>query len=408
MLETLVRQLNMVRLSVGVLALITMVGCTGLIDSGNEGLTAEQAKAKTAWLTKALPQLSKDCIVCHNGSRAGIEFLGAQGGDMGVRDGLIAFEPAVVNLDAPASSRLLTKGVHDGPGLLANQVSDILEWIRAEKDAQPDPGVTGPILETTQFIPAICTSGVPPASTCPTNDVDLTELGIPGAKIHFVAQSLGTGLYLNQLSLIGGPMGVNVEHPLFVSWPADGGEPLPDSIDRFFNVKMNLMANDTQPIAGGVASFNGFMATNKISIHFKVVSAYKPDTGGGGGGGGANLGCKDLPSFKANAQQLFAAPAGGAGQSCLSCHGGQNGNATSAMNITGVNSADDAVLVTACNQIKTRTNTTTPDQSGVFLAPDPANANHPFKFNVAQLGVFKNGPPGTGVLGWINAEKVAP
>ncbi len=410
MLETLVRQLNMVRLSIGALVL-TMVGCTGLIDDpAGDGLSSKQVAANKAWVEKAQPQLSRDCLVCHNGSRAGVGFLAATGDDLAVRDGLLAFDPAVVNLDAPASSRLLTKGLHDGPALTSSEISDVLEWIRAEKDAQPDAsGTPGGVdaLQTAKFVPAICTSGLPPADTCPTNDVDLTDLGIPGAKIHFVAQALGSGLYVNQLSLVGGPMGANIEHPLFVSWP-EGAEPLPDTIDRFFNVKMNVKVNDTQPIAGGLASFNGFVATDSISIGFKIASPYKPDAGGGGGGGGDNLGCKDLPSFKSNAQQLFAAPAGGAGQSCLSCHGGQNGNATSAMNITGVNSGDDAVVLTACNQIKTRTNTTTPEQSGVFLAPDPGNQNHPFKFNAAQLGVFKNGPPGTGVLGWINAEKVAP
>jgi len=407
MLETLVRQLNMVRLSVGAVAMLALVGCTGLIDDGNGGLTPEQKVAKDLWIKKALPELNKDCAVCHNGSRPMIDFLTGTT-ELGIRDTLVAFDPAVVNLDAPQSSRLLTKGVHDGPALQSEQVSNILEWIRAEKDAQPDPGMGGPTLETAAFIPAICTAGTPPDPTCPTNDIDLTALGIPGAKIHFVANALGTGLYLNQLSLIGGDMGAYIEHPLFVSWPAAGGDPVPDSIDRFFNVKMNLMAAETAQIQGGTAGFVGFLATDKLTIHFKVASPYQAAGGGGGGGGGGDTGCKDLTSFKTNAQTLFSQPAGGAGQSCLSCHGGQNGNATSAMNITGANATDDATLQTVCNQIKTRVNLTTPDQSGVFLAPDPGNMNHPFRFTAAQLGTFKNGPPGTGVLGWINAEKVAP
>ena len=137
------------------------------------------------------------------------------------------------------------------------------------------------------------------------------------------------------------------------------------------------------------------------------MKPYQADTGGGGGGGG-DTGCKDLTSFKTNAQTLFSQAAGGAGQSCLSCHGGQNGNATSAMNITGANATDDATLQTVCNQISTRINLTTPDQSGVFLAPDPGNRITRSASPRAQLGTFKNGPPGTGVLGWINAEKVAP
>lgn len=410
MLETLVSRLNMVRLSASAFALVAMagVGCTGLIDDGSSGLTDEAAAAKKAWIENASPVLTTNCVSCHNGSRPNIDFL--SGADaMGVHDRLIAYTPAVVNLDAPGSSRLLTKGLHDGPALLAADASAVLEWIQKEKDAQAatvDPG-GGPVLETAQFIPAICTAGTPPAPTCPVNDVDLTSIGLAGAKIHFVAQALGSGLYLNQLSVVAATDGAYIEHPLFASWPTDGSATRFDTIDRFFNIKMNLMANATEMIGGGTAAFIGFNANDKISIHFKVVKPFQPDAGGGGGGGGTG-GCKVLPSFKTNAQALFTTAVGGAGQSCLSCHGGQNNNATSAMNITGVNAADDATILLACNQIKTRINTTDPNQSGVLLAADPANNNHPFRFTAAQLGTFKNGPPGSGLLGWINAEKIAP
>lgn len=402
MLETLVRQLNMVRLSIGAAAFVTLAGCTGLIGSGGGG---EGDVARTTWVDKAAPVLLTNCVACHNGSRPNINFLEGSG-DLVIRDTLLAFEPAVVNLDAPASSRLLTKGIHDGPALLASQASDVLEWIQAEKDAAADPGGTDPMLQTVKFTPAICTSGTPPAATCPVNDVDLTDLGLPGAKLHFVAQALGSGLYLNQLSVIAGADGVYMEHPLFASWPTDGSETRFDTIDRFYNVKLNQMAGSTAQLGGGTAAFIGFNATDKISISFKALKKFQPDAGGGSGGGETG-GCKVLASFKTNALPLFTTNVGV--NACLSCHGGQNGNATSAMNITGINAADDATIMNACNQIKTRINTTAPDQSGVFLAVDPANTNHPVKFGTAaQFNTFKNGPPGTGILGWINAEKVAP
>jgi cytochrome c553 len=410
MLETLVRRLNMVRLTALALAFValTLGGCTGLIDDGNGGLTMEEVKARKMWVDKASPVLMTSCIGCHAGQRPNTDFL-AGTEDLEIRARMITFTPAVINLSAPQSSRILTKGPHEGPSLTATETSDVLEWIRAEKDAQPDPGETDPAanLETTPFIPAICTSGTPPSPTCPTNDIDLTEVGLPGAKLHFVATALGSGLYLNQLSIIPGPDGVYLEHPLFASYP-DGESVVPDEIDRFYNVKLNLMGNATgEQIQGGYASFPLFKPNAKISVLFKIVKAYQPETPGGPGGGGGG-GCKKLDDFKTSARALFAQPAGGAAQSCLSCHGGQNGNATSAMNITGVNAADDPTIQLACNQILTRANLTTPDQSGVFLAPDPGNNNHPFRFTAAQLNTFKNGPPGTGVLGWINLEKVAP
>lgn len=404
MLETLVRQLNMVRLSVGAFALVAMTGCVGLIGDG--GAPSSSDVATKAWIDKAAPVLLTNCISCHNGSQANIGFLEGQG-DMAVHDTLLAYEPAVVNLDAPASSRLLTKGVHDGPALLASQASDLLEWIQAEKDAQATPGGEDPGLQTELFTPLMCTAGTPgdAGGQCPTNDVDLTSLGLAGAKLHFVAQALGSGLYLNQLSVIPGADGMYLEHPLFVSYPADGSEPVFDSIDRFFNVKINAMANATTSIGGGTAAFIGFNATDKIAIHFKALKAYQPDAGTGGAGGDNGGGCKALASFKTNAQPNFANPvAGGATQACRACHAGTDGSATSAMNITGVNAADDPTIQTACNQIRTRINTTTPDQSSIFLAPDPAsNLNHPYKLTAAQFTTFK-----TAVNMWITAEKTAP
>ena len=410
MLETLVRRLNMVRLSVGALALValTLGGCTGLIDDNSGGLTQEELKARKMWTEKAAPVLTTSCIGCHAGQRPNTDFLLGTT-DLEIRARMIEFTPAVINLSAPQSSRILTKGPHEGPSLTATETSDVLEWVRAEKDAQPDPGATDPAanLETTPFTPAICTSGTPPAPTCPTNDIDLTEVGLPGAKLHFVATALGSGLYLNQLSIIPGADGVFMEHPLFASYP-DGEPVVPDEIDRFYNVKMNLMGNAAaEQIQGGYAAFPLFKPNAKISVLFKIVKAFQAETPGGPGGPGGG-GCKVLASFKTNAVALFAQPAGGAGQSCLGCHGGQNANATSAMNITGVNSPDDPTIQLACNQILTRANLVAPDQSGFFLAPDPGNNNHPFRFTAAQLNTFKNGPPGTGVLGWINAEKVAP
>jgi hypothetical protein len=62
----------------------------------------------------------------------------------------------------------------------------------------------------------------------------------------------------------------------------------------------------------------------------------------------------------------------------------------------------------ACNQILSRVVKTAPDTSGLFLAPDPGNNNHPFRFTAAQLNTFKNGPPGAGILKWIADETVAP
>ena len=407
MLETLVRHLDMVRLTIVGSCLLVMVGCSGLVDTGGGGgLTPEAALARKAWLEKALPTLTANCLSCHNGSRANIGFMEGTG-DLVQRDALMAYTPSVVNLDAPSSSRLMTKGAHEGPPLDAVQTSNLLEWVQAEHDAAiPDPGVDTAALETEKFIPQMCTGGVAGVDpTCPINTVALDTVGdgVVGAKISFVVQALGSGLYVTNLKLIPGTGGAFIEHPLFVSWPAD--ETLPptfDQIDRFFNVKMNLMMTATpeeQQIGGGTAAFVGFHAgpMDKLTIHFKAAKLYQTDPGSGGGGGG-DAGCKKLDLFKAGAQ-------GPLNTNCRSCHGGQDANATSAMNITGVDGTDDPTLQAACNQVRTRVNFQTIDQSGIFLASVPGNGNHPFTFNgnTGAHDAFK-----TALNPWIVGERDAP
>jgi hypothetical protein len=416
MLETLVRSLHMVRLTViSALALMAFTGCTGLVDGyGGDG---EASIAKKAFIDKAYPAFKTNCETCHNGSQdtatQTIGFL-ANGPDaLLIRDTLLGYTPAVVNTDAPSSSRILTKGLHAGPALVNSDASAILEWIQAEKDALPKPGEGEPSLETEPFVPLLCSGGVPGDMTCPFNSVPLDAIGGPGSKIQFIAQALGSGLYLNNLKLIQDPtMGGYIEHPLFVATPPDtdmdgkpDGPSKPDLIDRFFNVKMNLkndVTGDAQQIAGGTAAFVGFVASadpsvaDRITIHFKGVDIYKPDMTPPGGGGG----CKVPASFETNARAQLNA-------NCGSCHRGQNTQATNSLNLTGVDQPNGATPNQACNQTLLRVNTVDLDQSSIYLTTqiNGGAANHPYHFNntPATETAFRNA-----VNVWINAEKTAP
>lgn len=397
MLETLVRQLHLVRITAAATAVFAL-GCTGLIDAGGTGdLTPEQAAAREAWVSEAQPVLAQNCAACHNGSRANIGFL--EGDVMAQRDDLLAYEPLVVNLTAPQSSRLLTKGLHEGPALTASQASSILQWVQKQKDASDVAGGGDLSLETDPFIPLVCTAGAPGTVDCPFNNVALDKVGVPGGVIRFTVQSLGSGLYLANLKLIPGADGAYIEHPLFVSKP-DNGDAKPDTIDRFFNVKMNLQQGATdaqQQIAGGTAAFVGFLASDPLSIYFKKADKYQDD----GMMPMPQSGCKKLTEFKA-ARTAFSAAVGGAAQACTACHAGTNAGATGAMGIANIGSADDTVVQNVCNQVLIRVNLTTPDQSGIYLAPAPAST-HPFRFTQAQLDMFK-----ATVNTWVMAEKTAP
>ncbi|HWU88781.1 MAG TPA: hypothetical protein VN253_16055 [Kofleriaceae bacterium] len=398
MLETLVRHLDMVRLTVATSAL-ALAGCTGLIDGGSP---SKAEIARQLWTDKALPALTAGtCVTCHNGSRANVGFL-AGTDDIAVRQTLMTFDPPALNLDAPQSSRLITKGAHDGPPLDGGQRSDVQEWIQAEKEAAADvPG--GPNsndIRTQDFLPARCTQGLPGTADCPINELPLDDLGngvsIPGAKITFVMQAVGSGIYLNNLKLIPGAMGAYIEHPLFVSVPTDPkAKPVADTFDRFFNVKMNLMTGAGAPeqqLGGGTAAFVNFPPGDKIAIFFKAAKVFQAD---GPGGGTGPTGCKVPTQFETAARAQL-------NTNCGNCHRGQNGGATSALDMTGV---DQPNAMNACNQVRLRVNLDDINQSGIFLATTPGNANHPFTFggNATTFNAFK-----AALTPWINAEKTAP
>ena len=65
MLETLCRHLDMVRLSAAGVLMIALVGCTGLVDGGSDGLTPQQRTARQKFQQEAAPILHQDCVTCH-------------------------------------------------------------------------------------------------------------------------------------------------------------------------------------------------------------------------------------------------------------------------------------------------------------------------------------------------------
>src|SRR5262249_40548506 len=156
--------------------------------------------ARQAFVSKAKPVFDSVCVSCHAGSVANVGFLAGKDA-LSERATIMAFDPQVVNLEAPQSSRVLTKGPHSGPELLPQQLSDVLEWISAERDAVGTGGL-GPELATARFTPLLCTSGNPGDPTCPINYVDLTGIlqGWAGAQIKMVAQPLSQDLYVTNLA----------------------------------------------------------------------------------------------------------------------------------------------------------------------------------------------------------------
>ncbi|MFT3699210.1 MAG: hypothetical protein QM831_39045 [Kofleriaceae bacterium] len=412
MLDTLMRHLDMVRLSAAAAAVVLM-GCTGLISgddssSGGGNLTPEEQVARQKFTDDAYPIFSTVCAACHVAMDP--TFLKGTDGkedSEAMREALMAWTPAVINLDAPASSRVLVKGSHSGPPLDATQSAAILGWIQAEKDAA-GAASTEVEIQTPQFTPLLCTGGTAGdvsgcttgGACCPINIVKLDGLGLAGAEIDFVAQPLSSDLYLSDIYLKGAADGVYMEHPLFVSWDSTGTNAIPDTLDRFFAVKMNLAQTTTTAvcpgpscdhIGAGAAAFVGFPPSNKLSISFKVLEAYHPDATPPPAATGC--GTNGFASFKTNVQPMMA--------TCQQqCHGGTNAGAKNAMDLSGLASTTDN---NTCLQVRIHVNFQTVAQSGVLLAPQAGqDTAHPFKLSTTSNPTIANFQ--TALNTWIGVE----
>ena len=418
MLDTLMRHLDMVRLSVGLAAVIALSACHGLISgsvAGGDGTsTPEEQAAITKWNMEALPVFQANCVACHTGQYPDQAFLTADNtADM--RTALLAFNPSVVDLGDPAGSRVLVKGIHEGPALGSMDSESILDWINAEKDAEM---VSNPIvvIETDQFLPQLCTSGNAGDPTCPINHVSLASLGLPGAEVDFVAQALSSDLYITDLYTVASVDGVYLEHPLFTSFPPAGSDgstpdPIPDLLDRFYDVKLNLAAAATpvtcppigpscDHIGAGASVFHDFSPTNPLTISFKVLSAYMSDSTPPPAATGCDT--AGFASFQTNVVPLMNAVG-----ACNTCHDNQNAGATSAMPLLKSDGTTGGLLSTtdntACLAVRSHVNFQAISTSDVLLAPDPAgDGAHPFKLSTASTPTLANFQ--AGMTTWINVE----
>ncbi len=382
MLDTLLRHLPMVRLRAGAaipavlgVALATSACAGDITMPGGGGDSAELAAAKAAFTRDVQPIMDGYCLSCH-AAQVNIDFL-KNLPDM--RSTMLAWE-GLVNLEAPTTSSLLTKGAHSGPALTPDQSALILDWIDLEAAAtgvEPAEAV-----ETDRLTP---TPGV--------NSIDLTALGLTGSTLTFLYEPLATGMYLSDITITGGPGGVHVVNPLFVIWSE--GQPAPDPINRFGNIDLVVLEGATSYIGGGTAVFVDVVPGSDISVHFRVAEFADGTEPGGGDGGVVGGGCNNVPAFTSSARAALA-------QSCGNCHGA--GGMTDAINATDMTKIADLTAegqAAACAQVKTRINELDPINSGLLLAPDPASGTgHPFKFpSAGEFQAFRDQ-----ILAWVNQE----
>jgi hypothetical protein len=353
---------------------------------GGEGGGGDPNVAHELWAAVEADVVTT-CGACHEaGGIADTPFLAAPD-----RYVSITSWPGIVTKD-PAESVILTYprkgGGHSGTNIDSDELAGLelsarlSEWLAEEAkllvedvpEAGPQIDPFAPILGfNAVYLDALGAEFTGMALTFTASELTESTLELRDLEIHPTAKN-----------------GVHLVHPLFVVF--DSGDVDPDPVDSFSNVDQTFEAGEAGVLGPGTLVLTNWAVGAKMSIAFETIDLVSPEVADAGTEGGPTGGCKDVDAFVANAQARFA-------QSCSGCHGGQNAQASAAVDMTALN--DDPAK--ACGQIRNRIDTQTPDSSQIFLNTNPGgNAAHPFKFggDAAAFSDFK-----AQVSIWVLAEK---
>jgi len=374
------------------LAAGSFAGCSSddtlpLDASSGSGTTTQTGDNRGAELFAALQaDLLAACDACHKaGGIADTPFLAGPDVYMSVTSW-----PGIITQD-PAKSTFLTHAIsgagHSGTNLDSDSLKDTLlpaieAWLEEEARGIVDgEEELGPSIE-------------PITPILGFNAVYLDSLGpeFAGMAITFNADTLTTTLLqLSELQIHAtSDSGVHYSHPLFVVYPK-GLEADPDPTDSFSNFEDRVGIGESETLGPGTLILTNWQNGAKLSVAFELI---EPLGGGGGegGGGSGTGGCVAVDLFTANAQ-------GPLQNNCAGCHGGNNGQATSALDMSDLQ-GDPA---SACAQVKNRVSPGDPPSSQIFITTDPGgNAAHPFKFggDANAWNAFRES-----TSNWITAEQ---
>ena len=271
----------------------------------------------------------------------------------------------------------------DSPALVDTLLPKVKVWLAEEAKTFVEPPQQIPHIEP--FAPIIG-----------FNAVYLEPLGkdFVGMAVTFSADLLSDStLELSNIEVHPtSKAGVHMVHPLFVMHPV-AKEPIPDPVDSFSNVDQSFDIGKSGTLGPGTVVLVNWPKDARLSLAFETIEVILPnDPDAGDGGMPPTGGCKNVQAFIDNARVPFQ-------QRCLGCHGGGNGQASAAMDLSAL--ADDPAK--ACAQAKNRVNPGDPPASQIFVTTNPnGNAAHPYKFggSADAFNTFRGD-----VSTWIAAEQ---
>ena len=327
-----------------------------------------QAPVQSKLFAALLPDLEKKCGTCHDDGLNGGGYKWLAKPDAYVS---IKAYPGIVTDDIYSSKLLNRPNNHPTASLVdvGNEAlkDSVTTWLSAEAVA-----IKQAPLPTTDI--ADVTGG----------SVDLTKAGIAGGKITFTTSALAGSLRFSNVVIVApSTTGIHIVAPSFVMVPTTGTEVVDTT---FSTVDISVPAGGTATI-GSLFYFFNWTSGSKVRVQFQKIDKATV----AGSDAGVAGGCKDVTTFQNSAAPTLIS-------TCVSCHGGNNGNATAALDLSKLSGAPD--YAAACTQAHFKLNLANKTQSNLLLAPlNGSGLNHPVKpFASTAAGGY------TSLLTWINKE----
>lgn len=365
-------------------ALLTLAMAPGCNSPSDDGMNQPDVSPKTIFETLAKPPLVQSCANCHDRPQGNVAAFLTTDAEYSAVTG---YENGkFINVPVATQSVLLAKGAHTGPAFEPEQYAAVQGWIEAEIASRPS-NANG-----------MMKSALLPTAPITTGDFNMNfgnedPINDPQANITFSLAPDSSNFYrVSKLTLTAGPTtGIHIKHPkfYFITNTASFADPA----DSLGIVDLSVPANGSATIGTGTVLLTNAPSNDpntRIGIAFESLTKSNAQP--------VVVACKDFKDFNpALVNDLKGCAA--------TCHGGRNGAATSAYDMTLSTSTDMAKLMSFCVSSLGRISTQTPNKSILLLQAIPqaqgGTANHPFKYSLAaDITRFTNE-----VTTWAAGEK---
>jgi mono/diheme cytochrome c family protein len=330
-------------------AMTSLIACTAEVPGQGVDEDDPRAALRGLFNRDILPLMQGTCAACHGGSMQFIDWM-APDDDFPTEYDKVLNWPALVNIQEPGQSRLITKGQHDGRPWTADELNIINPWLAMEAAF----GGTGEEIDTTDVTPL---QGF--------NSFDLGTIGLTeaaGCFVEFDFERSDPVAYLSNIVVrdTSGD-GCLLESPV-IGVVLDSGT-FYDPNNKFSDVTVDVGPNETAPVGGTLLIISwldpaDLAASATFRLKFRFFGVESMGSGDNNGGAGAQL-----VDFFYNNVVTNCINGLNAALNCVGCHG-DGAAQQGAIDLGGLQAVDETERQQQANEIFLRSDRTEPGVPG--------------------------------------------